>query len=159
MSQNECELSESSKQHTCEAQNRSEHPPTSAQYRCYDTQPLWWKYSYSECISHICFICLLLYTSNTISLSHTWMNDFYIHYTGRSLEKERGRVLFMIWLWLFMMGITICARNNYRMILKASEWTLFPQSSNFNIKKAQQNKQQLRDYNKTSALQATWMTA
>lgn len=85
----------------------------------------------------ICVICLLLYTSNTISLSHTWMNDFYILYIiqGDHWKRRGGGVLFMIWLWLFMMGTTICALNNYRMILKASEGTIFPQSSNFNIKK------------------------
>lgn len=104
--------------------------PSKQPQRRYDTQPLWWQYSYSEHNSHICFICSLLHTSNTISF--TWINDFSIHYTGRSLEKER--VLFMIWLW-FMMGTTICALNNYRMILNASEGTIFPQSSNFNIKK------------------------
>ncbi len=103
------------------------------------------------------FHLFALIHSNTISLIHTWMNDFTYIIQGDRWKRRGGGELFMIWLWLFMMGITICASNNYRMILKASEGTIFPQSSNFNIKRTQQNKQQLRDYNKYLCTSSTWM--
>ncbi len=136
MSQNECELSESSEQHTCEAQKW-----TSTYIICPvnshkdATTP-----SHYDDNTHI-LNTIVIFVSSVRSYtlpapfhSLEWTTSPYI-IQGDHWKRRGGRVLFMIWLWLFMTGTSICALNNYRMILKASEGTIFPQSSNFNIKK------------------------
>lgn len=162
--QNKAGLTELSEQHTCEAQKwtstyiicrvHSHKDTTTSSHYDDNTHILNTSITFVQPIHSYTLPFLLLASFHFIK---PYLNEWLFH-AGRWLEKEGGGVLFMIWLWLFMMGTTICALNNYRMILKASNGRIFFPEISIE-RRGQQNKQQLRDYNKAYALQGTWMTA